>query len=97
MIDLPGKYLQGFDLACLETIESNEWENVFQLMDLLEDKSGASVVPISCNRLLIGFALLSDAKILSMVEYEAGESIADCIDILGYLFFLVFGKNDGEA
>ena len=87
----------SLDPSVMHWDDSDDWKYVFQIIDLLEGKSGASVIPIARNRTLAGFALCANGEILSMVEYEQGDCISDLIDALGYLFFFVFGKNEAEA
>jgi hypothetical protein len=94
MTPMFGSSLDPHVLCC---DDSDEWKYVFQLIDLLEDRSGASVVPMAYNRTLVGFALCANEKIISMVEYEQGDCISDLIDVLGYLFFFIVGKNEAEA
>jgi len=74
-----------------------EWERAFELIDILEEKSGANVLPVVSRGKLAGFALCANERMLSMVEYSTDVSPSDLIDILGYLFFRVFGMTEAEA
>jgi len=83
-----------------EKISLEEWENASYLLSLLEEKTGAQALPIISKddeSELLGFALFANERIICASEYRPGTDLSDCADVLGYLFFYVFGQTEGEA
>jgi hypothetical protein len=84
----------------LSGICPDEWAYATQLLDLLEEKTGAYAVPIISKQSddgLIGFALYANGHIICASPYFPDCDPAESVDILGYLFFYVFGHTEGEA
>ena len=52
----------------LDTDAPWSWQSAFELMDKLQEVTGTEVVPMVKNRILVGFSLEANGKILSAVE-----------------------------
>tara|TARA_R100000664_G_scaffold32393_1_gene47246 strand:+ start:17807 stop:18082 length:276 start_codon:yes stop_codon:yes gene_type:complete len=80
-----------------ESVSDYEWHYTLHLMDMLEEKTGGEVIPVTNFDNFIGFALMANDRIVSMVEHQEDDSLSDTIDALGYMFFHVYGSNRAEA
>ena len=84
----------------IERISLEEWENTSYLLDLLEEKTGAQAIPVVSkddDSDLLGFALFANGRVICTAPYSRDSDLSDCVDVLGYLFFYVFGRTEGEA
>ena len=83
----------------LSGICPDEWEGATRLLELLEEKTGASAIPVVSkdDGGLIGFALYANGRIICASGYLPDCGPAESVDVLGYLFFYVFGRTEGEA
>tara|TARA_R100000458_G_C8044728_1_gene94522 strand:+ start:159 stop:446 length:288 start_codon:yes stop_codon:yes gene_type:complete len=89
--------LQSEDLS---GISPDEWEYATYLLDLLEEKTGAYAIPVvngDPEEGLLGFALYANGRIICAAEHLPHRDPSDAIDNLGYLFFYIFGRTEGEA
>jgi len=79
-------------------------QRTIDLIALLEDKTGATVSIVFNESIarddpdsVTAFKLTANNLILCAVEHQPGDAHCETIDILGYLFFYVFGRTEGEA
>lgn len=91
LCDISSKDLSG--------ICPDEWAYATHLLDLLEEKTGAFAMPVVSkdDDGLIGFALYANGRIICASGHLPDCDPSESVDVLGYLFFYVFGRTEGEA
>ena len=78
----------------------DEWEYATHLLGLLEEKTDAHAMPVVSKGNadgLIGFALYANGRIICASAHYPDCDPSESVDVLGYLFFYVFGRTEGEA
>mgnify|MGYP000063885980 CR=1 FL=1 len=78
-------------------IEGQMWEAAFDLIDKLEDLTGAEVTFITKNKVLCGFRLVSDGRVLMVAEHNSYQNPSDAIDVLGGMYIGYLTTRSAEA
>ena len=80
-----------------DSVGDHEWHHALHLMEMLEEKTGGEVIPVTNFGDFIGFALMANDRIISIAEHQEDNSLSDTIDVLGYMIFYVYGSSRAEA
>tara|TARA_R110000744_G_scaffold120273_5_gene224124 strand:+ start:83 stop:352 length:270 start_codon:yes stop_codon:yes gene_type:complete len=79
-------------------LEGQMWEAAFDLIDKLEDLTGAEVTFVTRNKALCGFQLVSSGRLLMIAEYdESTQNPSDAIDILGGMYLEYISIQSADA
>ena len=78
--------------------EGQMWESAFDLIDKLEELTGAEVTFITKNKVLCGFQLVANGRVLMVAEYhESTQDPSDSIDVLGGMYIGYLTMRSAEA
>ena len=73
-------------------------EFAFDLIDKLEELTGAEVTFLTKSKVLCGFQLVANGRVLMVAEYhEATQNPSDAIDVLGGMYVGYLAAQKAEA
>ena len=84
-------------LPYIDPENETEREYALRLMRLLEEKTGAGVWPVWEDHEPVALTLVANGRVICAVADDDDTPLSETVDILGYLFFYVWGHSEGEA